>query len=84
MLGFAFTGYLLPWDQRGYWATKVGAEIAASAPVIGEWQARLVRGGPELGQATLTRFYVVHMLLLPGALMMLIGLHLHQLQSRPI
>ncbi len=80
LLGFAFTGYLLPWDQRGYWATKVGTEIAASAPVIGEWQVRLIRGGPELGQATLTRFYVVHILLLPGALIMLIGLHLHQLR----
>ncbi|MCG3209497.1 MAG: Cytochrome b6 [Anaerolineae bacterium] len=80
VLGFAFTGYLLPWDQRGYWATKVGTEIAASAPVIGEWQARLVRGGPELGQATLNRFYITHILLLPGALVLLILFHIYQLR----
>ena len=79
-LGFAFTGYLLPWDQKGYWATKVGIEIASSAPLVGEWVGRLVRGGPTLGQATLTRFYVTHMLLLPAALVMLIGLHIHQLR----
>lgn len=79
-LGFAFTGYLLPWDQRGYWATKVGTEIAGSMPLLGQWILRLLRGGPELGQATLTRFYVTHMLLLPGALLALIALHLHQLR----
>jgi ubiquinol-cytochrome c reductase cytochrome b subunit len=79
-LGFAFTGYLLPWDQRGYWATKVGTEIAGTLPLIGEWQLRLIRGGPDLGQATLTRFYITHILLLPGALILLIGLHIYQLR----
>jgi ubiquinol-cytochrome c reductase cytochrome b subunit len=80
ILGFGFTGYLLPWDQRGYWATKVGTEIAGAAPVVGEWMAGLVRGGPALGQATLTRFYVVHIMLLPAVAVMLIGLHIHQLR----
>ncbi len=79
-LAFAFTGYLLPWDQKGYWATKVGIEIAGSAPLFGEWIARLLRGGLDLGQTTLTRFYVTHMALLPGALVLLIGLHIHQLR----
>lgn len=79
-LAFAFTGYLLPWDQRGYWATKVGAEIAGSAPVGGAWVAAIIRGGPVLGQATLTRFYVIHVMLLPAALLTLIGLHIFQLR----
>jgi ubiquinol-cytochrome c reductase cytochrome b subunit len=83
-LGFAFTGYLLPWDQKGYWATKVGTEIAGSAPLIGEWSLRLIRGGPELGQVTLTRFYVIHVLLLPAALVVLIGLHIQQLRRHGI
>jgi ubiquinol-cytochrome c reductase cytochrome b subunit len=79
-LGFAFTGYLLPWDQKGYWATKVGTEIAGTAPLIGDWQLRLIRGGPGLGQATLSRFYVTHIALLPAALALLIGLHIYQLR----
>lgn len=83
-LSFAFTGYLLPWDQRGYWATKVGTEIAGSAPLVGGWIAQLLRGGPMLGQMTLTRFYVVHILLLPAAMMLLISLHIHQLRYHGI
>ena len=79
-LGFGFTGYLLPWDQRGYWATKVGTEIAGSVPVIGTTIIQLMRGGEMLGQLTLTRFYAVHVAVLPIALMMLIGLHLYLLR----
>lgn len=77
-LGFGFTGYLLPWDQRGYWATKVGTEIASQVPWIGGAIAQMLRGGPTLGQLTLSRFYVMHVALLPAALMILMLLHLQQ------
>ena len=83
-LTFAFTGYLLPWDQRGYWATRVGMEIVSSVPLVGGWMAQLLRGGPILGQVTLTRFYVTHILLLPATMILLIGLHLHQLRYHGI
>ncbi|MEZ4664672.1 MAG: cytochrome b N-terminal domain-containing protein [Caldilineaceae bacterium] len=77
-LGFGFTGYLLPWDQRGYWATTVGTQIAGQVPWMGASIANLLRGGPTLGQLTLTRFYVIHVALLPGALLTMIALHLYQ------
>jgi ubiquinol-cytochrome c reductase cytochrome b subunit len=80
VLGLAFTGDLLPWDQSGYWATKVGTEIAASVPLVGGWIAQLLRGGPILGQGTLSRFFVLHVLLFPSILLALIGLHIHQLR----
>lgn len=84
VMGMAFTGVLLPWDQKGYWATKVGSEIAASMPVIGAWMGQLFRGGAILGQATLSRFFVLHTMLLPGALALLIVLHIHQLRKHGI
>lgn len=84
VLAIAFTGGLLPWDQRGYWATRVGTEIAASLPLIGPWVARLMRGGAIVGQATLTRFYVTHILLLPTALLGLIALHIQQLRRHGV
>ena len=80
VLGFGFTGYLLPWDQKGYWATKVGTKIAGSVPLIGDTLLRLMRGSENLGQATLTRFYATHMLLLPAVVAMLIGAHIFQLR----
>lgn len=80
VLGFGFTGYLLPWDQKGYWATKVGTKIAGSVPLIGELLLRLMRGGESLGQATLTRFYATHILMLPAVVIMLIGAHIFQLR----
>ncbi|UCH27760.1 MAG: cytochrome bc complex cytochrome b subunit [Trueperaceae bacterium] len=79
-LAFGFTGYLLPWDQKGYWATKVGSEIAGSVPVIGSWLASLMRGGEVLGQATLTRFYATHVVLLPTLVAILIVIHILQLR----
>lgn len=75
-VAFGFTGYLLPWDQKGYWATQVGTEIAGSVPLIGGALRGLMRGGEEMGIATLTRFYAVHMLVLPGAFMALVFVHL--------
>ena len=77
-LGFGFTGYLLPWDQRGYWATMVGTQIAGQVPGIGSAIAQVMRGGAALGQLTLTRFYVIHVALLPVSLILLTVLHLHQ------
>jgi len=75
-LGFGFTGYLLPWDQRAYWATTVGTEIAAAVPVIGEGLRDFLRGGPEVSALTLSRFLGVHMLILPVALVGLLAIHL--------
>jgi len=79
-LSFGFTGYLLPWDQKGYWATKVGTEIAGSVPLIGEWIMRFMRGGEILGQATLTRFYSTHIMILPATIGVLVAIHIYQLR----
>lgn len=75
-LGFGFTGYLLPWDQRAYWATTVGTEIPGSLPIIGAAVRELLRGGSDVGALTLSRFFGVHMLVLPLTLAGLVGLHL--------
>lgn len=64
-LGLAFTGYLLPWDQEGYWATTVGTAMPGYIPIIGDFVIQLMRNGTEVTGATLTRFYSVHMLVLP-------------------
>jgi ubiquinol-cytochrome c reductase cytochrome b subunit len=76
VVGFSFTGYLLPWDQKAYWATAVGTNIAGTTPWVGGKLVTLLRGGPELGAATLTRFYAFHVLWLPLLLGALILLHL--------
>ncbi len=75
-LGFAFTGYLLPWDEKAYWATTVGVNIADTIPIVGTPLANLVRGGPILTGQTLGRFFAIHMLLLPAITGGLLGLHL--------
>lgn len=77
VLGFGFTGYLLPWDQKAFWATTVGTRIAGVAPVVGEWILRLMRGGEELTGVTLARFYGAHVWALPLALLSLVLLHLY-------
>ncbi|HEY5472255.1 MAG TPA: cytochrome b N-terminal domain-containing protein, partial [Candidatus Limnocylindrales bacterium] len=73
--GFGFTGYLLPWDERAYWATTVGTNMAGTVPVIGGMLVRLLRGGAELGVLTLSRFYAAHVLLLPLAIVAMIAIH---------
>jgi ubiquinol-cytochrome c reductase cytochrome b subunit len=78
VLGFAFTGYLLPWDQKGYWGTVVGTEIPRTIPLIGETISRVMRGGSVLGQLTLTRFYIIHTVVLPITLILFIVVHLAQ------
>lgn len=77
VLGFGFTGYLLPWDQKAYWATTVGTRIAASAPGVGDWILRVVRGGEELTAVTLARFFGVHVWVLPATLLILLTSHLY-------
>lgn len=77
---FAFTGALLPWDQHGYWATIVGSEIAGATPLVGPSIMRLMRGGAELGQLSLTRFYIMHIVVLPAILVIFVGVHLSQLR----
>jgi menaquinol-cytochrome c reductase cytochrome b subunit len=76
-LVMGFTGYLLPFDQRAYWATIVGVNINGTGPFIGPFLSDFLRGGPEFGATTLSRFYAIHMLLVPGAIAALIGAHLY-------
>ncbi|HSS32288.1 MAG TPA: cytochrome b N-terminal domain-containing protein [Solirubrobacterales bacterium] len=73
----AFTGYLLPFDQRSYWASIVGININGTGPIVGPYLSDFLRAGPELGATTLSRFYAIHMLLVPGAIIALIGAHLY-------
>jgi ubiquinol-cytochrome c reductase cytochrome b subunit len=73
---FGFTGYLLPWDQKAYWATVVGTHIAGTAPVVGDYLWRILQGGVEVGARTLGRFYAAHVLILPAVLYGLILVHL--------
>jgi ubiquinol-cytochrome c reductase cytochrome b subunit len=73
--GLGLTGYLLPWDQKGYWATKVATNIAGTLPVLGPAVQTLIVGGTEYGQATLTRFYVLHVGVLPASLALVVGAH---------
>jgi quinol-cytochrome oxidoreductase complex cytochrome b subunit len=72
-----FTGYLLPWDQTAYWASVVGINLNGTAPFLGPWLAQFLRSGQEISGETLTRFYSLHMLLIPGGIIGLIGLHLY-------
>jgi quinol-cytochrome oxidoreductase complex cytochrome b subunit len=77
VLGFGFTGYLLPWDQKAYWATTVGTRIAEVTPVVGDWVLRIMRGGQELTALTLARFFGVHVWFLPAALLLLLSAHIY-------
>ena len=72
-----FTGYLLPWDQTAYWATVVGINLNATAPIAGPFLAQFLQGGAAIGSDTLSKFYALHMLLLPGGIIGLITLHIY-------
>jgi len=74
---FIITGDLLPWDQKGYWSTQVRLSVISSTPVIGDFMVRLLQGGPITGIIALTRFYVLHIIFLPGLLVVLIAVHFH-------
>jgi quinol-cytochrome oxidoreductase complex cytochrome b subunit len=75
-LALSLTGYLLPWNQEAYWATIVATQIPGYTPFIGGWVVSLLRGGADLTGATITRFYAVHMLIIPGILMGVLVFHL--------
>jgi quinol-cytochrome oxidoreductase complex cytochrome b subunit len=75
-MGFGFSGYLLPWNQLAFFATKVGTDIAGSVPVVGEWLLRFLRGGDRVTGGTLSRFYGWHVAILPAVTTLLLGTHL--------
>src|SRR3954462_10747508 len=76
-MAMSFTGYLLPFDQRSYWATIVSVNINGTGPLVGPYLSDFLRAGPDFGATTLSRFSAIHMLLIPGALAALIGAHLY-------
>lgn len=76
VMAFAFTGYLLPWDQTAYWATQVGINMVGTVPVVGDFLVKVMRGGETLGALTLSRFFAVHVLFLPAIIVIGIALHL--------
>jgi len=76
-LALSLTGYLLPWDQKGFWATKVATNIAAITPVIGPGLQRIVVGGTDYGHHTLTRFFALHAGVIPGAILAFIAMHIY-------
>jgi cytochrome b6 len=88
IMGFGFTGYLLPWDEVAYHATQIGTEIPRSIPVIGPIIVTLMRGGEEVGAETLTRMYALHVIILPVSVIGLVALHIFLNQyygiSKPI
>jgi cytochrome b6 len=81
VLGFGFSGYLLPWNTLAFFATKVGTEMAGSIPWIGKWLLVFLRGGEEVTGATLTRFFGFHVAVLPGLATVLLSIHLFLVQQ---
>src|SRR5215208_5850018 len=73
----SFTGYLLPFDQRSYWATIVGVNINGTGPLVGPFLSDFLRGGAEFGATSLSRFYAIHMMLVPGGIAAMMGAHLY-------
>ncbi len=76
-VGMGFTGYLLPWNQRAYWATTVGTEIAGTMPLVGGFIERVLRGGNDLSAVTLARFFAVHIWFFPAIIAGLLAIHLY-------
>jgi menaquinol-cytochrome c reductase cytochrome b subunit len=76
-IGMGFTGYLLPWNQRAYWATTVGTQIAGTVPLIGPFINSVLRGGSDLSAVTLARFFSVHIWFLPAIIALMIGIHMY-------
>jgi ubiquinol-cytochrome c reductase cytochrome b subunit len=83
-LAYGLTGYLLPWDNRAYWGTVVTTQIAAQAPVMGPYLARLLGGGGAVGVVTFARFYGLHVLLLPPATLLLMALHVYLVRKHGV
>jgi menaquinol-cytochrome c reductase cytochrome b subunit len=84
MLGLGFTGYLLPWDNKAYFATKVGMQIAEAVPYIGPYVKHLLQGGDIIGAETLTRFFAIHVFFLPGALLAMLAAHFIMIRKQGI
>jgi quinol-cytochrome oxidoreductase complex cytochrome b subunit len=80
-LAGSFTGYLLPWDQLAFWAITVGTSVAAYEPLMGKTIKKILLGGPEVGQAALTRFYGLHVMVVPGILFLVIALHIWRVRK---
>lgn len=76
VMGASFTGYLLPWDQKAYWATNVGVGIASQVPLIGPWIQSVLVGGTMIGAVTLTRFFTIHVAIIAPLTILLIGFHI--------
>ena len=76
-VGMGFTGYLLPWNQRAYWATTVGTQIAGTVPLVGPFINSVLRGGADLSAVTLARFFSVHIWFLPAIIALMIGIHMY-------
>ncbi len=83
-LTFGFSGYLLPWNQISYWATTVGTESFGAVPVIGEGLKYFVRGGKDVGQLTLTRFFALHVVILPAITALFLVLHFLMIRRQGI
>jgi len=81
VLGFGFSGYLLPWNTRAYFATKVGTEVPGQLPVVGHWIMVIMRGGEDVTGATLTRFFALHVTILPALAIGMVMTHLLLVQK---
>jgi ubiquinol-cytochrome c reductase cytochrome b subunit len=81
MLGMAFTGYLLPWDQKAYFATTVGTNIFSEIPWVGNGLKKLLRGGTEMGTLTLSRFFVLHVFLIPAFIFTFVAVHVYSFRK---
>src|SRR5215212_11340710 len=82
ILGFGFPGYLLPWNQLAFFATKVGTDVAGSVPLVGEWMVRFLRGGDRVTGGTLSRFYGWHVAVLPAITTVVLVIHLALVQLK--
>lgn len=84
VLAISLTGYLLPWDQKGFWASKVSTNLAGIVPVVGPFLQRIIIGGPDYGHHTLTRFFALHAGVLPGTVVALVALHVYLFRKHGI
>ncbi|KAA3647357.1 MAG: DUF4405 domain-containing protein [Chloroflexi bacterium] len=79
--GASFTGYLLPWDQLAFWAITVGTSVASYAPGLGDQMRQLMIGGPEIGQEALTRFYALHIMVIPALIALITSVHIWRVRK---
>jgi quinol-cytochrome oxidoreductase complex cytochrome b subunit len=84
VMAFCFTGYLLPWDQKAYWATRVGTGIMGKVPLVGDYLVKIMRGGETLGALTLVRFYFLHVIFLPAATVCLLVAHFFMVRKQGV